>query len=270
MDDEAPAGVPEWVVTYGDMMSLLLTFFIMLVSLSEVKADQKYRAILNALQRYVGYRAAPLAPPGESFPLNSLIARLDALGGQTDLDPGKGGVKSRALPGQDMRVLRTREGTALRVGDPILFAQDSSALSAQARRQLPAIAAELAGKPNKIEIRAYLPETGETGAPPAAGETARLQLSTRAYERARSVLEFLQGLGIAPDRIRITVASRLSRDESSSASALDDGPAIGQAGRLAPRGAEEDSSARLSGSAVEVLILDAFAGEFVGPREIPQ
>ncbi|MBL4886213.1 MAG: flagellar motor protein MotB, partial [Planctomycetaceae bacterium] len=36
MDDDEPPGVPEWVVTYGDMMSLLLTFFIMLVSLSEV------------------------------------------------------------------------------------------------------------------------------------------------------------------------------------------------------------------------------------------
>ena len=37
-EDEAP-GVPEWVVTYGDMMSLLLTFFIMLVSMSELKEE---------------------------------------------------------------------------------------------------------------------------------------------------------------------------------------------------------------------------------------
>jgi chemotaxis protein MotB len=53
MDDDSP-GVPEWVVTYGDMMSLLLTFFIMLVSLSEVVAENKYRAILDALQKYTG------------------------------------------------------------------------------------------------------------------------------------------------------------------------------------------------------------------------
>ncbi|HID23354.1 MAG TPA: hypothetical protein EYP14_13280, partial [Planctomycetaceae bacterium] len=43
MADEDSGGVPEWVVTYGDMMSLLLTFFIMLVSLSEVVADKRYR-----------------------------------------------------------------------------------------------------------------------------------------------------------------------------------------------------------------------------------
>ena len=62
-EDEGDAGgIPEWVVTFGDMMSLLLTFFIMLVSLSEVVADQKYRAILDALQQYLGYRTAPASP----------------------------------------------------------------------------------------------------------------------------------------------------------------------------------------------------------------
>jgi hypothetical protein len=44
-------GVPEWVVTFGDMMSLLLTFFIMLVSFSELKSEEKYQALMDALQR---------------------------------------------------------------------------------------------------------------------------------------------------------------------------------------------------------------------------
>ena len=70
MEDDDPAGVPEWVVTYGDMMSLLLTFFIMLVSLSEIEANEKYRAVMDALQKYVGYRATPKSPPGKNFPLN--------------------------------------------------------------------------------------------------------------------------------------------------------------------------------------------------------
>jgi len=86
--------VPEWVVTYGDMMSLLLTFFIMLVSLSDVAADQKYRAILDSLQRYIGYRNGPIAPIGKSFPLNSLIAGLETFGSFTDDDDGLGGVKN--------------------------------------------------------------------------------------------------------------------------------------------------------------------------------
>ena len=50
VEEDAPPGVPEWVVTYGDMMSLLLTFFIMLVSMSELKDEGKNRAALNSMK----------------------------------------------------------------------------------------------------------------------------------------------------------------------------------------------------------------------------
>ena len=43
VEEEEEVGIPEWVVTFGDMMSLLLTFFIMLVSLSEIKEEEKYQ-----------------------------------------------------------------------------------------------------------------------------------------------------------------------------------------------------------------------------------
>ena len=41
-EDDPPIAIPEWVVTFGNLMSLLLTFFIMLVSLSEMKSEEKY------------------------------------------------------------------------------------------------------------------------------------------------------------------------------------------------------------------------------------
>ena len=62
--DDEPPGVPEWVVTYGDMMSLLLTFFIMLVSMSELKEEGEVRAVLNALRERFGPAAALAAAPG--------------------------------------------------------------------------------------------------------------------------------------------------------------------------------------------------------------
>ncbi len=36
-EDPPPPSVPEWLLTYGDLMSLLLTFFVMLVSMSELQ-----------------------------------------------------------------------------------------------------------------------------------------------------------------------------------------------------------------------------------------
>ncbi len=44
-DDNGGGGIPEWVLTFGDMMSLLLTFFIMLVS---NERNEKGRRIQSA------------------------------------------------------------------------------------------------------------------------------------------------------------------------------------------------------------------------------
>src|SRR5438067_123560 len=55
VEEDPPPAVPEWVVSFGDMMSLLLTFFIMLVSMSEIrKDDDKFQAFLIALKSKFG------------------------------------------------------------------------------------------------------------------------------------------------------------------------------------------------------------------------
>jgi len=42
---ECPRGVPGWIVTFGDLMSLLLTFFILLLSMSTMDAKKVEAAI---------------------------------------------------------------------------------------------------------------------------------------------------------------------------------------------------------------------------------
>jgi len=41
IEDEAPAGAPEWIVTFSDMISLLVTFFVMLMSFSSMDESQE-------------------------------------------------------------------------------------------------------------------------------------------------------------------------------------------------------------------------------------
>lgn len=243
MDDDAPPSVPEWVVTYGDMMSLLLTFFIMLVSLSEVVADQKYRAILQALQNYGAYSSGAAAPPGKNFPANSLIEKLETLGSFTNEEDGRGGVKRPGVEGDSLRVKRMREGAPQLVGEPILFEAGEARIRPSQENNLLLIVAELAGKPNKISLR------GHVGSPPG-GEADTVEEFRRkmilSYERGRAVWSFLLREGIAEDRMRITAVGDAEPGEPSA-----------------------DQTA-LHPDRVEVIILDTFAEEFIGPQDRPE
>lgn len=48
--------IPEWVVTYGDLMSLLLCFFILLVAFSEPKKPDEFRKVLQKIQEALGFK----------------------------------------------------------------------------------------------------------------------------------------------------------------------------------------------------------------------
>jgi flagellar motor protein MotB len=45
---------PEWFVTFADMMSLLLALFVMLASFSEVREEERFRAISDSLRGQFG------------------------------------------------------------------------------------------------------------------------------------------------------------------------------------------------------------------------
>ncbi len=47
------AGAPRWVVTFGDLMSLLLCFFVLLLSFSEMDR-QKYKQVAGSLEKAFG------------------------------------------------------------------------------------------------------------------------------------------------------------------------------------------------------------------------
>ena len=81
IEEEPSPGVPEWVVTFGDMMSLLLTFFIMLISMSEIKEDEKFQGVADSLHQQFGYDKATLSlVPGWARPRNTENKPLTSAG----------------------------------------------------------------------------------------------------------------------------------------------------------------------------------------------
>ncbi len=53
-----PAGSPAWMATFGDMMSLLLTFFVLIVSFSSMQ-ESKFEQAAESLKEAFGVMAKP-------------------------------------------------------------------------------------------------------------------------------------------------------------------------------------------------------------------
>lgn len=60
---EVEEGAPLWTVTFGDMMSLLLTFFILMYSMSELKVERFLLASQSLNEAMGGTRPEPLDEP---------------------------------------------------------------------------------------------------------------------------------------------------------------------------------------------------------------
>ena len=234
--EEAPPGVPEWVVTYGDMMSLLLTFFIMLVSMSEIVSTQKYRAVLDALHQRLGYRFAPAAPPGENFPLNQVLDRIDflQLGSFVETDNGYGGTTKVAVEGDDRKVFTGPEGSARRIGTP-LRPTDGGRLDESDTLALANVARGLLGEPNKIEVRSWVPLEQLDDA------SLSHERRSDAYRRAAVVQQELIAAGVDPLRLRCVVLP-------------------------APPGSSIVSETLRRRGAVTLAVLDTYGSDFVGPN----
>lgn len=249
MEEDAPPGVPEWVVTYGDMMSLLLTFFIMLVSLSEIVAEQKYRAVLTALDKKMGFTTSPVAPPGHNFAANSNVEhQQETLGAESPENSGKGGVKSRSVQGDDRRIKVTDEGTPQQVGSFLTFQpvrgnreEDREfRLTGEAEDELRKIVRELRGKPNKIEIRSHVAATDHSSDDVNAAIADGI---SRSYDQGHAVFSLLENWGIDPERIRITAAGSAMTNEL-------------------------DPDVKAPPERIEVFITDVFSSEYVGERKL--
>ena len=202
-EPEEEAGIPEWVVTFGDMMSLLLTFFIMLVSLSEVKEEETYQAMVDSLQQQFGYtKTLKSLTPGKARPRTSEFAVLSTTGRAKKKDTATGGVPEKAPVGEQRHVRIVRPGQMTAIGSVVFFDIGADQLDASARSVLRQAAKQLRGRPQKIEIR------GHASAEYAARTSGTEDAVRLGFRRAAAVRRYLiEHEGIAPARFRIASAA---------------------------------------------------------------
>ncbi len=201
-EEDNAGGIPEWVVTFGDMMSLLLTFFIMLVSFSEIKEEEKYQAMLEAFRQQFGYISSPLSTvPGESTPRNAEDRNINSMGRAKRMDTKRGGDKVEAPTGDFKRVMIVRPGTDTAIGVAIFFQPGGAELTDYNKRMLDEYAQVIQGKPQRVEIRGHTLRTAD-GNQPASDDAWMM-----AYRRCRLAMDYLvRERGIDAARLRISVA----------------------------------------------------------------
>ena len=201
VEEEQQGGIAEWVVTFGDMMTLLLTFFVLLFSMSELKQDQSI-ALIESLRRQFGNETAPLSMMPGRFPAsNSALNRLPSLGRARRMNTMSGGDKVQAPVGDYPRVTSIRPADDSTQGGVIYFEEGSSQLSQEERKKLRMIAGLIGGKPQKIEVR------GHTSSRPLRPNSPHPNHWDLAYGRCVQVVRCLIQEGVNPKRIRIGVAA---------------------------------------------------------------
>lgn len=181
---KCPPPVPEWVVTYGDLMSLLLCFFILLAAFSELKKDRDYQDVVKSIHDAFGY-VGGIGKVNTNAPPNSPhLSPRDSFGQET-LEPYKPAEASEEnIEGQRKTTSTLYEGAKFAVGGSLPFEAGSAALSEPVRHTLKTSVAErVRGSAFKIEIRGH--------AWGAEDQTSGLDLADLSYRRARAVMDYL-------------------------------------------------------------------------------
>ena len=206
--EEEEIGIPEWVVTFGDMMSLLLTFFIMLVSMSEIKEEERFQALVDSMQKRFGYDSAQVSLEPEQFtPRKSMLKKTSSLGRSKISKNKDGGAKQKLPPGEQRKVKMIRSGKQRSVGGVIYFGETVWEMTDTEKRYLNTIAQQIAGKSHKVEVRGHT-SMRPVGNADSKGDAWKPRDNwDLAYSRCRTVANYLIKRGVKSYRIRMAVAA---------------------------------------------------------------
>lgn len=185
-DDDAEEGAPAWMMTFGDLMTLLLTFFVLLFSMSTI-SEKKFAEVLGSLETYFGV-GANVTSPDPPTP-EQIIETL--LNYPPDRPSTEAVATDEVVEGLFLKVVTLRSGVKIVIGGKALFERDSAALPPEAIPVLREIARLINGYRNRIRVVGHTEPSEE------------VDLWRLSYDRAETVRRFLIGVdGIADDEGR--------------------------------------------------------------------
>jgi chemotaxis protein MotB len=184
---EEPAGVerraPHWLTTWADMMSVLLTFFIVLQTFSTL-SESKFQEAMSSIQR--AFRIPiPILSPGDLA--YDRLRTAEAIERE---------LSDRELHGITVQDFGDR--IVLTADSEMLFPLGKSDLSAAGQRIMDGVARALSKAPGTIRVEGH---TCDLPVGSGSGFRDNWDLSS---QRALSVLHELADRGVKPERMAAT------------------------------------------------------------------
>ena len=222
---EEGGGVPEWMCTFGDMMSLLLCFFIMLFALSII-TPIRFQALTDSLKQEFGH---PGSSPAPSKGPKATTVASDSAAKNRRTSVALGGQPIAGPKGESPDVHTVLlDGETIKNG-VIRFEFGSDKLTEQAQWELRTTALPiLRGTAQKIVVRGYVAPTEGSGDYPRESDLA--------FFRALNVVDyFVDSLGFDRDFFDVDFA-----------------PGTLPSPNVLPSGTEPDQA----GASVEIILLN--------------
>lgn len=206
------AEVPEWVVTFGDLMSLLLCFFVLLVSFSEIKKPREYRKVIDAIKDSLGVEGGlGLAKLLESTD-NSMVSFMEERARRDDDKKSTDENNDPNVQGRKTTVSIVQEGARHAIGGSIEFEVGEYELTKASKDMIKdAIAPKIRG------LNYICPVVGHAWG--LEEKRSGLGYDELAYKRALAVKEFLvRECAVDPQILRVESAANtepMSLDQGS-------------------------------------------------------
>lgn len=202
--EEEEEGAGGWLMTYGDMMTLLLCFFVLLFAMSETK-EVSWTQLVESLKVAIGKQEVPEAGTREGLQMvnreNSLsrIDAVDELGGMVkrELDDIESEVKEFIIKnnlGGQIKVAQDVRGAIITIADMLLFPPARAEFNADGKVLLVKIGEMLKQFDYDIKVE---------------GHTDSISISSERYKsnwelstsRASRIVRFFIEIGIPPGQL---------------------------------------------------------------------
>ncbi|MBM7572843.1 flagellar motor protein MotS [Aquibacillus albus] len=160
-------GTPKWMVTYADMVTLVLVFFILLFSMSQIDLV-KFQAISESFRNRMIFDYYPSSVPNENPTENSEIKQENE--GSIDFDNGERENEQDSLDNllQEVEAFldqnnlnnviaanRTEQGVVLTLQEKLLFESGEAAILSSGMPFLDKVGTLLSNIPNHVRVEGH-------------------------------------------------------------------------------------------------------------------